>query len=309
MGVAEEIQEAAQKVNEDRLFEAKRGSVGRHRSNHASRLGHPCLRALFYDRTAPEAKLPPSVRQAFIFKLGHVIERESRHELEGVGYKVVPPLQAYDYPEHNIVGSLDGILPLPSGTYPLEIKSVERHAWEQLIGLTDMTHSKKWWIRGYVAQVNLYCVLANYENGGVLWLKSKHTFEHRAIFVPLDLELAEECLQKAEAVNLHIDCKEPPGRMPFDASVCGLCDYAGTICSPPQPPRPRIDDADLIALLVERETAQEGAKRYKAIQDELKEIFPEEAVVFVGPFQVTVTQRKKGLHRNIKRLMEESPIG
>jgi hypothetical protein len=304
--IAEEMQAA---VIKQRLTEASSGGLARAASNHASQLGHPCLRKLYYDRTAAQLRPAPNQRSAFTWRLGKLLEMEARHELERVGYEVIAPQREFRSSMENIVGSVDGIVSKGGKGYPLEIKSVSGLDWPSLTSIQAMTGSSHWWHRLYPAQLNLYMYLAKDEyDQGLFYLKCKQTGQPRVLLMDFDWDLADRCLKAAETVNMHVELGEPPARAPFDTKVCGMCDFRQTICAPPQPLPERMDDPELIAFLEERERLKEASAAYKKAQDRMKQQFPEQAIVEVGPFEVRVTKTKKGLMRKVKRLMEESPV-
>ncbi|GAF81646.1 unnamed protein product, partial [marine sediment metagenome] len=98
---------------------------------------------------------------------------------------------------------------------------------------------------------------------------------------------------------------EPPDRMPFDAKVCGMCDYREVICGPPQPPRPRVTDAEILAFLKDFWVRKQASSGYDKARKQLAVYFPTEAVWMADMFEVTVTKNRKGtLMRRVRNLLE-----
>lgn len=302
--IAAEIQLAIVKTE---LAEVRHGRGGRASSNHASQLAHPCRRRLFYERTCPELRPEIDERAAFTFKMGHLLERQARADLERAGFEVHLAQGHFVWEAFNIVGSVDGFLSVNGDTLPLEIKSVSGNYWPELTSVQAMSESSHFWVRLYPSQLCLYMLMSNHERG-LFYLVNKNTGQPRVLEMALDYDMAERCVKAAEAINKAVAEKTPPDRMDFDTKVCGFCSYRQTICAPPQPLPERMDDPELIAFLEERERLKEASAAYKKAQDRMKEQFDKQGIVEVGPFEVTVTKTKRGLQRKVKRLMEESPI-
>ena len=49
--------------------------------------------------------------------------------------------------------------------------------------------------------------------------------------MPIDYEMGERDLKTAEEVNAHVEAGTLPDRIPYDNSICGLCDF-DAICQP-----------------------------------------------------------------------------
>lgn len=299
--IAAEIQQAVVKAE---LANARRGSGSRAASNHASQLGSECLRQLYYHRTSAHLRPAPSERTAFVWKVGRMVEREARRDLEAAGYEVTLAQGSFRWDAYNIVGSVDGFVSIDGESLPIEIKSCSDHYWDELTSIEAMKTSRHAWVRNYPAQLCLYLVMSNHPRG-LFYLVNKATGQPRVLLMEIDWELAERCVQAAQSVNECVEMEEPPERPPFDAARCRYCDYRDTICSPPQPPRPRIDDAEMLAFLKDHEALKEASRGYKKSQDRLKELFPEEAVVMCGPWEITVTKTKRGLSHKVRNIMEE----
>ncbi len=203
-------------------------------SNRASELGHPCLRYLYYLRTAWQEKQPPSPELILKFDMGKAIERLVLEDLREAGreegFEVIEEQRPFEWKEFKITGKIDGKLLRDRTAYPLEIKGFSTHAFERINRLEDMLRSPYAYMRKYPAQIMLYLLLDNKEQG-VMILRDKNDARYKQLWVALDYEYAESLLKKAEAVNKAVEAGEPPERMEYEDSVCSYCDFQH-ICLP-----------------------------------------------------------------------------
>ena len=156
---------------------------------------------------------------------------------------------------------------------PLDVKSMAPHIWSAIFrdGMTvyDWTEvkdqfNKKPWLRKYLAQINLYCLMRASERGVLLCL-NKTSGALAQVVVEIDYDYAESLLDRAERINKHVAEGTLPERIPFDDQVCPRCSFYGR-CLPEQQnsdPIVFLEDSTVEQLLDERAEHAERARVFK----------------------------------------------
>jgi hypothetical protein len=219
---------------------AKRRKKYKSANNTASQLGFPCLRYLVYRRTAPLDLVPlPDVGLQFVFEQGDAFHDLAETQLRKAGFKIHYQEQTLDMPqfqELRITGRMDLAISHEElwghkARLPVEVKSMNPFDWAKLDSYEDMVASDKPWLRKYPGQMQLYLLMAEKELG-IFYIVNKLNGQPKVIWVHLDYGYCEELLQKAEAVNKHVDERTVPDRIEWDDMLCGRCDYRGPeICN------------------------------------------------------------------------------
>lgn len=211
----------------DGLFE-RRGPSNHEASNWASEIGHPCARNLTYCRLNWRERSPLDTDALYRVEAGSEEETKIKHKLERAGFEVTMAQQHFTWPEYKISGRIDGKVDVPiTGTkrpLPIEVKMINPRFWDNLKTVDDVRTSRNWWIRKYVSQLNLYLFMDGAEGGFlVLCCPGK-----RPRILPMlpNYDLADADLAKAQIVNKHVDSGTLPEPMPYDPSVCGMCDFS-----------------------------------------------------------------------------------
>ena len=282
----------------------QREPKGRNLSNHASQLGHPCLRRLVYLRLAADQAKPISTGLRRVFDLGGLFEDYVRTRLREAGVRVVAEQGLGDWEKYNIRGSIDGVIHLDdlaraaamwgiegaeSGgdgeSAILEIKSCGDKYWRALEGdepnwgLDEIT--LKW-----RAQCLLYCLLQGRERC-VLLLVHKSSGEMRQIDIALEehLDEAEALIKKAEEIEKivrghgvgagWVDVEDVlPDRLEVP-KICRRCEF-DHICCPTLvwgPGLQEIESDEVAAGLARREELDAGRSEYAKLDAEVKERF------------------------------------
>lgn len=259
-----------------KIREAKEKRIQRYvcKSNRASSLGEDCVRRLVYERTAWKDKLLHDVGLQGIFDDGNALEKVVIDELSEAGIEVIhqqTPFGAEQlFKDRNITGKVDGMIRDDDGELvPIEIKSMNENIARGINTLEDMQQSNKAHIRKYVTQLALY-MLANSASKGVFVIKSRGI--PKAIWVHLDdvLDVAEEALKKAEAIERHLKAETLPDRIE-DRDDCGKCPFRH-LCLPDQnfDSMAIIDDAELLELVENHQKLKPYASAYEKADEMLK---------------------------------------
>lgn len=202
--------------------------------NWASELGHPCQKHLVHCRLDWEQKQPMDIEGMWRVEEGIDQEWKLKKLLGDLGLELRQNQVALELPEYKIRGKIDGLLPLiPSleelREIPLEVKSVNPNYWDRLRTIEDVRLHSAWWIRKYPSQLNLYLAMMK-KPCGILALK---TWGKKPKLLPMlfDQDLYDRDVYMARSVNAHVDAKTYPEPIPYDPSICGMCDF-NHLCKP-----------------------------------------------------------------------------
>lgn len=272
-----------EKILESKQREIRQSPVN---SNRASQLGHECLRYHVYERTRWHEKALHDVRLQMVFDMGREIEEIVLKELREAGFQIHEGQRAFQWPEYKITGSIDGMIILDGEAVPLEIKSASPFAFDSINTVEDISRHKYPYMRRYLSQVTLYCLLSNKERAVILF-KNKSTGALKEIWVPLDYDLGEILLKRAESINAHVAAGTVPDPIQYNEALCGECPY-GHICLPPVDGREvEIDDGPLAELLDRLDALKPATKEYQEIDGQIKKIVEGRDKVLAGVWLVT----------------------
>ena len=251
-----------------------------HPLNRASEAGHPCLRYLVLSRTKNELKVLPDVNLQAIFEEGNIHEAAELRILQEAGFRIIEQQRAFEWKEKELSGHIDAIVIGEDGKrYPLEIKSCSPNVFRviQKSEALDLIHARQHWLQKYPAQIILYMLMGNYEEG-VLWFKEKVSGKRKQLNISLNdpavLEYGEQILKRLEKVNGMIKRGEEPPVGRIDA--CAGCPFEKTVCFPGLDfgeGADILDDSELLEKLDRLEELRDGKEEYDAIWSELKEKF------------------------------------
>lgn len=278
-------------------------------TNRASMLGYfvpeldGCLRRGVYERArwAEKELINPKVQ--LIFDEGNNQEKSVLKLLSEVDVDIIEQQTAFEWPEYQITGHIDGTYIYEGVPIPIEIKSMHPNIFIQMNSFQDF--DKKPWTKSYKAQINLYMLFKNV-NRALYILKNKSTGEIKTLVIELDYELSEWCLKAAEKINEHIKNKTVPGRI-TDREKCKSCPFK-LICCPDinfGEPLQIVDDPDFEKRLIsynEIETLSKEAKStYEIIKERCKETAAKsknkELNLICGQFSLTGKFDRRGAFR------------
>lgn len=255
---------------------AKRIKVFPHPNNRASEGGHPCVRFLVLSRISNSLRSLHDVGLQRIFDEGNLHEDALMRELQVAGLRIVEQQRAYEWPELQLTGRIDGKLGVNGSYIPLELKSCSANVFMEIRDIEPMAmlKSKHSWIRKYPAQILLYMLMEGSEYG-LMVFKNKQTGEKAQKLFRLEgeaLEYAESIMKKLDQVNTHVALKTAPEAALIDD--CRGCAFAKTACFPGEDYGPGIDilkDPALVDKLERRAELEPLAKEFDALDKEVKD--------------------------------------
>jgi len=263
--------------------------------NYASQVGHPCARSLVYQRLNWNEKLLPSPSKLLIFRDGNTHETDIIKLLGEAGIQVIEQQRPFDWKELELRGKIDGRIKVDGKNIPLEIKSINPYDFEKINTVQDLLNSPKPWTQGYVAQMMIYLLMMN-EQEGIMLFKNKATGALKQVNVSLDYAYAEGVCKKLEIVNKHIKDGTYPERI-TDRAVCQFCDFKHLCLADEVSESINItDDPEITDLIEQREALKPQAKAFEEADEQLKAIWKtKEAGTYLvgGKFQVKISTYKR----------------
>ena len=253
----------------------------------ASNLGHPCERYLYLLLRHWDEQKPHDVGLQSIFNLGNSIEEYTIENIKRAGFEVITPtVRSWKIEKPLITGREDIRIKDENGELlPVEIKGISPFEFDKLNTVDDFMKSKRSYIRGYPAQLQIYMLYFGKEKG-FFALTNKLTGETKFIEMPFDYEYAENLLQKAERIYAALDSDTPPEACE-DISVCESCSLAH-ICGECRRVPADIDlDEELDALIDRKNELAAAKKEYEQIDKEIKARVGERDKVITGQYLIT----------------------
>lgn len=257
------------KLAEAQKFEHKTYPVN---ANWCSKLGHPCERYLFHNRRDWERRQPRDWKG--VGERGNLIHEWWKRWVSARGFAVTEAERGIPQElreKFQISGRIDGRIAMGGRSLLYEFKSAADHIYKKLNTYEDIAESNKDYIRGYLAQIQLYLYAFN-EEAGLFVICNASTLEWKTIRVYLDYGYCEWILQRAERVNKALAQNIPPKRIPY-GKTCQSCDFSNT-CLPDikNEGLEFRDEEHLIQLLKDIENLKDSALEFASKMDEAKEI-------------------------------------
>ncbi len=250
-------------------------------SNRASSIGAVCLRQLVYQRLHWDQATLPSVDAKRVFELGDDVEQRVVRALQDAGYEVIEQQRPLDdFKDLQLTGHVDGVLLLPEGAIPFDVKSMNPYIWQGLFprgeGVYEWSEvaegfESKSWLRKYRAQIQLYA-LGKSAPYGILLCSNKSTAELAQVVCPLDFDYCDFLLKRCAEINGYVERKELPDRIPWDDEECPRCAWLH-MCLPDRvgkDPVIFLPDSEIARLCVVRESAADQAKAYDDADAKIK---------------------------------------
>lgn len=260
----------------------------------ASNLGHPCERYLYLLIKHWDEQKPHDAGLQSIFNLGNCIEDFTIENIKRAGFEVVTPTQySFKIEKPYISGREDVRIkdPETGELIPVEIKGLSPVEWSKLNSVEDFFNSKRAYVRGYPAQLQVYMYYFAKEYA-FFALTNKLTGETKFIKMPFDYEYAESLLQKAERIYAALDKDEPPEPCD-DVSVCEGCSLAH-VCGECRRVPAEFELDDELDELIARKNELAAAKReYEDCDKQIKARVGEREKVITGKYLITRTSFHK----------------
>lgn len=280
-----------------RLYESKKNRIRIYPCNNlrASNLGHPCERYLYLLIKHWEEQRPHDVGLQGIFDLGNAMENYTIQNIKEAGYEVITPTcRAWKIDKPLITGREDIRIKAENGElYPCEIKGLAPNEFNRLNSIEDFYHSKRYYVRGYPAQLQIYLYFFEKEKG-FFALTNKITGETKVIEMPFDWDKADELLKKAERIYECIQSNELPEACE-DMTVCEKCSLSHICTSKREYPDCEIDDGELEELIKQKEELRPQVEKFESIKEQIHTIVLNKRKVLAGNYlaQAKEIERKE----------------
>jgi CRISPR/Cas system-associated exonuclease Cas4 (RecB family) len=277
----------AQQINE-RLFKAKADKIKIYPCNNlrASNLGFPCERYLYLLIKHWDEQKPHDVGLQNIFDLGNTLEEHTIKNIKEAGYEVITPTcRSWKIEKPFITGREDIRIKDENGELlPVEIKGISPFEFDKLNCIEDFLKSKKPYIQGYPAQLQVYMYYFAKEKG-FFALTNKLTGETKFIEMPFDFDYADLLLKKAEHIYKCLDENTPPDACE-NISICENCSLQH-ICGECRrvPAEIEVDD-ELNELIKRKQELAKAKKEYEAVDKQIKQKVGEREKIITGEYLI-----------------------
>lgn len=278
----------ATQINE-RLYNAKKEKIKVYPCNNlrASNLGHPCERYLYLLIKHWDEQKPHDVGLQSIFDLGNTLEEYTINNIKEAGYEVITPtVRSWKIDKPFITGREDVRIKDENGELlPVEIKGLSPFEFDKLNSIDDFFKSKRHYVRGYPAQLQIYMYHFSKEKG-FFALTNKLTGQTKFIEMPFDYEYAESLLQKAERIYKALDENTPPESCD-DVNVCENCPLQH-ICGDVKRVPADVEIDDELETLINKKQELAAAKReYEEVDKQIKARVGEREKIITGSYLIT----------------------
>lgn len=254
----------------------------------ASNIGHPCERYLYLlIKHWPEVK-PHDEGLQNIFDFGNSVEAYTIQKLKDAGLEVVTQTQRSWKVENPLITGREDIRikdPDDGQLYPAEIKGLSPNEWERLNSIEDFFASRKYYVRGYPAQLMVYCWKFEKEKGFFI-LTNKLTGELKIIEVPFDWNRADALLKKGERIYKALETDTPPESCD-DITVCENCSLRHLCTAAIDRTETDIDDGELEEAIDRKNELAPAYREYQEVNDTIKRIMGDREKVLAGQYVVT----------------------
>lgn len=266
-----------------------------------------CLRALVYQWRGEKPDRPDG-RKFFIFSDGQLHHQAIVKQLEEAGVEVTMKEAPIHDLERNLSGKLDALIRLDGKYYVLEVKSVNRYSFDEILrdGPRD-DHILQLQLYLYYVQ-NLYKI--DTKQGWILY-KNKDTSLFYDYLIDYNESYVQVFFNQLKTIEEYVSKGILPDR-PYERTDwhCQYCDYENTCWQGVTPEKiVQITDEELVKLLGELVFVREQRKNYEMkeeiLADRLKELFKEKGIFEgqIGSYLVRLEEMKMR-RLNQKKLAE-----
>lgn len=259
----------------------------------ASNLGHPCERYLYLLIKHWDEQKPHDAGLQSIFNLGNAMEAFTIDTIKAAGYEVITPtVRSWKIENPLVTGREDIRIKAENGELiPVEIKGLSPQEWAKLNTVEDFFQSKKYYVRGYPAQLQMYMLHFGKEYG-FFALTNKLTGQTKFIEMRFDYEYAEGLLQKAERIYKALETETPP-ECCDDISVCEGCGLQHICGECRRVPADLELDGELDELIDRKQELSEAKREYERVDKQIKERVGERDKIISGKYLITRTSFTK----------------
>ena len=244
--------------------------------NRASSAGDECVRRLVYRRIRGADARPHGEDLQSIFDVGRETESAVVRLLEEAGVPLLEREREYTWPELDLAGHIDGRIETEEGRQVIDIKSMSPNIYDSVSTTENLLASRRPWLRGYPAQMDLYIAMARRESGGsehgAIIARNKVTGRVRIIPHVLDEARLDATVLKLHTVNDHVHRHTLPERVDPGLGLCEGCAWAH-VCLPDSPPITPLVltiDSEFLSALDRRAALKTAADEYRLLDEELK---------------------------------------
>ena len=259
----------------------------------ASNIGHPCERYLYLLIKHWDEQQPHDEGLQNIFDFGNSVEDYTIKKLRDAGLEIITPTRRSWKVENPLITGREDIRikdPEDGQLYPAEIKGLSPHVWERLNSIEDFYSSRRPYVRGYPAQLMVYCWQFEKEKGFFV-LTNKLTGALKIIEVPFDWDRADALLKKGERIYAAL-ADESGKTVPPSCDDIFVCDRCGLrhICTAEiARVEAEIDDGELEEAIERKNALLDAYRAYNAASDDIKRIMGSREKVVSGKYVVTTT--------------------
>lgn len=252
-----------------------------------SSIGHPCNRYVYLSITNWEDKPAPDVGLQGIFGLGNTLETHVIEKIKEAGYEVITPTaHSFRIEPQGITGREDlRIKDNDTGELiPVEVKSISPFEFDKLNCFADFANHKKYYIRQYAAQIQLYMLKFGKEYA-FFALINKLTGEIKFVRVEFDYDYCEKVLAKADYINECLASKTVPEACD-EIGLCENCDLAHICGECKRIPADIEVDGELEELINRKQELAPFKKQYDEVDKQIKSLVGEREKIVTGSYLI-----------------------
>ncbi len=280
-------------------------ALGRHKRVHANRvnrisaLDDPCLRKLYYMRSAWETASPVDDGLQGLFETGNVMEPVIERIVSEVGTAGKPPWRIVGaqtatrdnlLERYEIAGTIDGFLQVFMANEwhtlgVVDIKTMSPNIYRVVQDYDGLARYP--WTRRYRGQVMLYSLAHNMEKCYLLLVNKSNLYEMRLIEFDLDYGHCERLLTKADTINKALKADEVPQGV-NDADHCNRCQFL-SFCGPDLTTGGNLEivlNEELEALLDKRAEVTPAYKEYGSLTRTIESMLKKGQDLLIGSWLI-----------------------